>query len=133
MADSLNKQGQSDVGVTLEDQQMINLFSRSNIHFLDAKEKIKDITDQLENITEAEQEVELLDEDLSVPIQIGQTFVHYSQEGTAEYLNQLKDKLQERLDDLQATATEKKETMTDLKTKLYAKFGNAINLESEEA
>lgn len=59
-------------------------------------------------------------------------FIHLSSEETQEYLESAKSKLQEEVKLLESQSGEVKALLGDLKVKLYAKFGNNINLEVEE-
>lgn len=59
-------------------------------------------------------------------------FIHLSSEETQEYLESAKSKLQEEVKLLESQSGEVKALLGDLKVKLYAKFGNNINLEAEE-
>lgn len=59
-------------------------------------------------------------------------FIHLSSEETQEYLENAKSKLQEEVKSLESQSGEVKALLGDLKVKLYAKFGNNINLEAEE-
>lgn len=59
-------------------------------------------------------------------------FIHLSSEETQEYLESTKSKLQEEVKLLESQSGEVKALLGDLKVKLYAKFGNNINLEAEE-
>ncbi|KAM7444120.1 Prefoldin subunit 4 [Porites harrisoni] len=63
---------------------------------------------------------------------IGEVFIHLSSEETQEYLEIAKSKLQEEVKLLESQSGEVKALLGDLKVKLYAKFGNNINLEAEE-
>ena len=59
-------------------------------------------------------------------------FIHLSSEETQEYLESAKSKLQDEVKLLESQSGEVKALLRDLKVKLYAKFGNNINLEAEE-
>ena len=59
-------------------------------------------------------------------------FIHLSSEETQEYLESAKSKLQEEVKLLESQSGEVKALLGALKVKLYAKFGNNINLEAEE-
>ncbi len=49
-----------------------------------------------------------------------------------EKLEEAKDKVKKDIEAIEAECTNIKTLMSDLKTQLYAKFGNSINLEAEE-
>ena len=55
-----------------------------------------------------------------------------SQDDVQDTLEQEKDKIDLEVTKLEEKSGEIKSQMSDLKTHLYAKFGNAINLEADE-
>ena len=55
-----------------------------------------------------------------------------SQDQVQSELDSRKEEVEVEVKLAEAKAAGLKEQMADLKTKLYAKFGNAINLEAEE-
>ena len=63
---------------------------------------------------------------------IGEVFIHLSSEETQDFLETAKSKLQEEIKTLDSQSGEVKSILGNLKVKLYAKFGNNINLEAEE-
>ena len=69
---------------------------------------------------------------LQVPYQVGEVFVYLSQDKVQSELDARKEEVEVEVKVAEAKAAALKEQMADLKTKLYAKFGNAINLEAEE-
>ena len=66
-------------------------------------------------------------------MKIGEVFVHFEQDDTAPYLDQLQEKMEKQVRELEAEAATVKETMSGLKGRLYAKFGNSINLEADDS
>ena len=74
----------------------------------------------------------LEDDDEKIPYQIGEVFVYMTQDEVQETLDKTKDNLTGEVAKLEEKATDIKSQMSDLKTHLYAKFGNAINLEADE-
>lgn len=54
-----------------------------------------------------------------------------SEEAT-ELIEKAKETVQEEITKLESQADDHKGVLSDLKVKLYAKFGNNINLEAEE-
>lgn len=117
--------------VTFEDQKKINMFAQRNIELNELKAKLADIKKKLENIEDAENEIMMLDDEGDdIPFQIGEVFVENSPEATQELLDKLRDMLKQRAEDLESKEGEIVGIMKDLKTHLYAKFGDNINLES---
>jgi len=127
------KEESGDVSVTRDDQGMINAFSRHNVRHVEITDKLTDLKKQLVNINEAKEELELQLEEGQVPVKIGEVFVHFEQDNTTPYLDALQDKLEKQVKELEAEASTVKENMSGLKGRLYAKFGNSINLESDES
>ena len=64
--------------------------------------------------------------------QIGEVFINSSLENTNKMLDNAKEVQHSDIADLEKKAETHKEVLNDLKVKLYAKFGNSINLEAEE-
>jgi len=64
--------------------------------------------------------------------QIGEVFVHLSHGETMDRLAAAKSTLQAEMAELEKRCTEHRQTLSDLKIQLYAKFGNNINLEAED-
>ena len=63
--------------------------------------------------------------------QIGEVFMHMSEEETQEALEKAKERLQEELTKLKTSAETTEGVMTQLKVQLYSKFGDSINLEAD--
>lgn len=76
-------------------------------------------------------ELELADEDEAVRYKIGDAFVHVSASEAIEKVEKDSDKLGLALEDVKQQIDGVQENMEALKKELYAKFGNAINLEKE--
>lgn len=72
------------------------------------------------------------DDTAPIPYRIGEVFIHLSSEETQDFLETAKSKLQEEIKTLDSQSGEVKSILGNLKVKLYAKFGNNINLEAEE-
>ncbi|KAK9476233.1 Prefoldin subunit-domain-containing protein [Lipomyces japonicus] len=118
-----------DVQVSWEDQQKINLFSKLNARLSNLEEVEKNTKDQKEYLEEVSTEIELIDEDELVQYKIGEAFYWLKQAEVVEKLEQDTEKSEAELDDITTKMTSIKEQMESLKLALYAKFGNAINLE----
>jgi prefoldin subunit 4 len=123
----------SDVCVTFEDQQKINLFARTNAKLQDVKEELEAKKKDVQNLEDAESELGLiLDDEELIPNQIGEVFVHCTQADTLERLRQSKATLQTEMSAMEDKCTDYKQILTGLKAQLYAKFGNNINLEADD-
>ncbi|XP_060832367.1 prefoldin subunit 4 [Bombus pascuorum] len=125
-------QPDSDVYITYEDQQKINKFARQNAKMDDLKEELKVKQNELKNLEDACDEIVLLDEDAKIPYYIGEVFIYEDLEKTQNYLDEIKEKKKKEIFNLESKCVDLKNIITELKTQLYAKFGNRINLEAEE-
>ena len=63
---------------------------------------------------------------------MGEVFFFLSQDEVQTELDAKKDQLEKETAEIEAKMEDIRGQMTDLKTHLYAKFGNAINLENDE-
>ncbi|XP_075224859.1 prefoldin subunit 4 [Lycorma delicatula] len=126
-------QPDSDVHITFEDQQKINKFAQYNAQMEDCKEELKSKLNELKNLEDAAEELELtLDEGGKIPFLIGEVFIYQSLEDTQSSLADAKSQLQKSIQEVEEKCSSLKSTMATLKTQLYAKFGNHINLEADE-
>ena len=64
--------------------------------------------------------------------QIGEVFVMAPMDEANEMLEETKQKLETEIKNLDSKCEDHKKVLSDLKVKLYAKFGNNINLEADE-
>merc|ERR1719357_1859570 len=105
-----------DVHISLEDQQKINKFARHN-------QRLEDIKDV--------EEFSLTSEDgEKISYMVGEIFVKETPDDVLSLLDNKKTDIKAEIKVLEEQATSIKGVMTDLKTHLYAKFGDAINLEA---
>merc|ERR1712086_256005 len=118
-----------DVDVAREDQQRINLFGRLNNKKHSLEERIKELKEKLNNYEDAQTEMMLLDDDCDVKFLMGDTFSMYEPDQANEMLEAEMEDLQKEMEGEEEALTKIQEQMSDLKTKLYAKFGKSINLE----
>lgn len=125
-------QPDSDVHITYDDQQKINKFARQNAKLEDYKEELKLKQNELKNLEDACDELTLADDDVKIPYYIGEVFVYQDIEKTQNCLENAKEKKKAEIASLESKCDELKSLMSELKTQLYAKFGNHINLEREE-
>nr|SVE75518.1 EOG090X0JBP [Daphnia dolichocephala] len=123
----------SDIHITLEDQQKINRFARHNAKWEELRDDLKNKKGDLQNLEDASDDLLLVeDESAPIPFVVGEVFVHFNMEETKEKLEEAKNKVNKDIEAIEAECTNIKAMMSDLKTQLYAKFGNSINLEAEE-
>ncbi len=76
-------------------------------------------------------ELELADEHELVRYKVGDAFVHVSASEAIEKVEKESEKLGLGLEDVKQQIDVVQGKMEELKKELYAKFGNAINLEKE--
>lgn len=84
-----------------------------------------------EYLDDVAMELELADEDEPVRHKIGDAFVHIPVSEAMERVEKDSAKLGLALEDIESEINSTQEKMTELKKALYAKFGNAINLERD--
>jgi prefoldin subunit 4 len=112
-----------------EDQQRINEFSKLNGRLAVYDQTLKEQRAEKEFLDDVSMELELIDEDEKVQYKIGDAFVFLPQSEVMERLAEATGKLNSELDHTEELVSETEKQMDDLKRNLYAKFGNAINLE----
>merc|ERR1719313_754908 len=115
------------IDVTKEDQLMINSFNRANNRKHELLELIKKQKEQLSNLEDAQTELMLLDDHESFMFAIGDEFVRH--DNIDEQLEALIESGNAKVAKYEGELKDKLKAMDELKTKLYAKFGNSINLE----
>ncbi|KAI8104279.1 hypothetical protein M9434_002839 [Picochlorum sp. BPE23] len=116
------------VHVTLEDQQNINTFSRLNSQLQEIRSKLTAKKRVVEDLEEAGNEAMLVDDDV-VPFVVGECFVRLPQEDVESKIEELKGAAEAEVASCEREMETIVASMNDLKTQLYAKFGNTINLE----
>ncbi|XP_003385722.1 PREDICTED: prefoldin subunit 4-like [Amphimedon queenslandica] len=120
-----------DMVVLFEDQQKINLFAKKNSLLNDIKDQITEKERIFKNVEDAADELILFDDDQMVPYEIGEVFVLLSLEEAQQKLEDYKLELQKELDKLKEQASSIEELLSKVKSQLYAKFGDNINLEAD--
>ena len=108
----------------------INTFSRANMRAHDLRRDIKRLTDELDALQDAQQ---LIDESFGEGLKlfIGEALVDVDEETAQSYQERLVEEKSEELDQLKDNLEETESEMKNLKSYLYARFGNSINLEEE--
>ena len=127
------KQADKEVHISLEDQQKINKFARLNSRLEDLKDELKSKKAEIQTLEDASTDLMMLDDDdEKVPYQVGEVFVHLTQDECQQKIEETKDNLAEAVKSVNSKAEVIREEMSGLKSQLYAKFGSAINLEADE-
>ena len=125
-----------DVHISLEDQQKINKFARQNQRLEDLKDELKSKKNEIQTLNDAATDVEELsltcDEGEKVPYLVGEIFVMESPDDVLGLLETKKSEIENEIETLEDQANSIKNVMSELKSHLYAKFGDAINLEADD-
>ncbi|KAG0312091.1 hypothetical protein BGZ99_009728 [Dissophora globulifera] len=122
---------EGDIQVSWQDQQNINTFSKHNARFQDLEETYEAKKTEKEYLDDLAMELELADEDEPVRYRIGEAFVSLSLEAAQERIAKTQGELDKEIEALKGQMDEAVEKMDELKKVLYARFGNAINLEKD--
>ncbi len=128
-ASSLND---DDVHIKYEDQSKINKFAINNTKLHEFQDDLAEKKKQLQNINEAIEELVLFDDSEIIPFQYGEVFTRLNVQDANAELEKAKSDIEREISDLDDKVGSTKKLLADLKTQLYAKFGNKINLEENE-
>ncbi|KAI7835155.1 Prefoldin beta-like protein [Kickxella alabastrina] len=115
--------------VKWEDQNRINQFSKLSTRMDRLEDEYKAQKTEKEYLDDLAMEIELLDEDEAVPYKIGDAFVMLTLEAAQERVEKDKTAIDVQVEDLDSQISQVSSEMEELKKMLYAKFGQAINLE----
>ncbi|KAI3381213.1 hypothetical protein SNEBB_009837 [Seison nebaliae] len=120
----------SSIEVKLEDQERINHFSKIIHDNGILEERIKTLEKELSGLTNAQNELMLLDDDEEIDVQASSgTLIKYSVGVFAKYFDQEEQKLKSEIRNFNRQMNKNNETASTLRATLYAKFGNTIRLE----
>ena len=112
------------------------ILNRHNQRLEDIKDELKLKETELVTLGDASNDVEefsLTSEDgEKIPYMVGEIFVKETPDDVLTLLDNKKTEIKAEIKVLEEQDTSIKGVMTDLKTHLYAKFGDAINLEADE-
>ncbi|KAJ2609090.1 hypothetical protein H4S08_004191 [Coemansia sp. RSA 1365] len=125
----LQREEERKAEVTWEDQQHINQFSKLNGRAERLDEEYKQQKEEAEYLSDLVMELELLDEDEPVLYKIGEAFIEFTLEKAQARVEKDKERIDQRVADLNSQMSSVEFEMDELKKKLYGKFGKAINLE----
>ncbi|CAB4257241.1 similar to Saccharomyces cerevisiae YNL153C GIM3 Subunit of the heterohexameric cochaperone prefoldin complex which binds specifically to cytosolic chaperonin and transfers target proteins to it [Maudiozyma barnettii] len=117
------------VQVTLADQKKINEFSKLIMRKDVCEADLAQQRQEKEYLEDVSLEIELIDEDEKVQYKIGELFVFLKQSEVVEQLEKDGEVIDEKIENLESRETEINERLATLKSDLYAKFGDNINLE----
>ncbi|KAL6948536.1 hypothetical protein ACO0QE_001004 [Hanseniaspora vineae] len=117
------------VQVTYEDQLKINEFSKLILQKDDVDKSLTQEKTEKEYLDDILLEIELLDEDEYMNYKIGESFLLMKQKKIVRQLNKDLSKIESKIESLESKNSDIMEKLQNLKTALYVKFGNNINLE----
>ncbi|EGT46533.1 CBN-PFD-4 protein [Caenorhabditis brenneri] len=120
--------------VSAEDQALLNKFARSYQTQTQLKADLKEAKTLIENVTEASDEILLLDDEdsTSIPCRIGSCFVHFNGDSLTEHLEGKKATAEKVVAEKTKELNTITEEMERIKKVLYGKFGDQINLDAED-
>ena len=124
-----------EVHVEYADQQNINKFARNNAKLTELKEEIEAKRKELTSLSDAREaldELAILSDVSSAPLLVGETFLIESTDDIFSSLDTRKNKIEKEIDEIQQRMQTIQNLLSDLKVKLYGKFGKSINLENDE-
>ncbi|KAF9585619.1 hypothetical protein BGW38_001528 [Lunasporangiospora selenospora] len=124
-------QEEGDIQVSWKDQENINAFSKHNAKLQDLEETYEIKKTEKEYLDDLAMELELADEDEPVRYRIGDAFISLSLEAAQERISKSQEELDKEIGELKTQMDQAVEKMDELKKVLYARFGNAINLEKD--
>ncbi|KAL1921177.1 uncharacterized protein VTP21DRAFT_10893 [Calcarisporiella thermophila] len=127
----LKEDEEVEVEVSWEDQKNINTFSKLNAKIDDLEDEYQKKKQEKEYLDDLSTELELADEDEPVKYRVGDAFVHLSLSQAQERIEQEQASLDQQIEALGREIENVRGRMTELKTVLYGKFKNAINLEKD--
>nr|AQS22571.1 putative prefoldin subunit 4 [Pseudodiaptomus poplesia] len=125
-----------DVHISLEDQQKINKFARLNQQPEDIKDEIKSGKSEMQTLKDAVNDVEefqlTCEDGEQIPYQIGEIFLMEDPEAVISLVKEKQIEIEAQSKLLDEKSLSIKGVMSDLKTHLYAKFGDSINLDDTD-
>ena len=96
----------------------------------DLRNQVKKLKEELDNLQDAQQ---LVEESFGEGLKlfVGEALVDVDEDTANSYLEKVTDQKQEDLENAKDQLEEMEAEMKNLKSFLYARFGNSINLEEE--
>eukprot|EP00923_Selenidium_pygospionis_P056460 GHVN01098517.1.p3 GENE.GHVN01098517.1~~GHVN01098517.1.p3 ORF type:complete len:124 (+),score=26.97 GHVN01098517.1:740-1111(+) len=118
------------VNVSSEDQERINAFSCLNQKHQSLGASIDALKEDLRKLDDADEEMVVTMHTEDLMMKLGECFVNLTDEEISQRLEKDRAEKKEVLEKLHKQQEEVSEEMGRLKVKLYATFGNSINLEA---
>lgn len=120
---------QNNTQVTYEDQQKINEFSKLIMRKDTIEQELSNQRQEKEYLDDVSLDIELIDEDEYVKYKVGELFLSLKQMEVVEMLEKDTEVIDSKIEDLEEKESDLTSRIKELKTALYAKFGDNINLE----
>ncbi|CUS22357.1 LAQU0S05e03554g1_1 [Lachancea quebecensis] len=127
--DLLPEGKKNTVQVLYEDQQKINEFSKLIMRKDVINQELAHYKQEKGYLDDVALEIELIDEDEQIQYRIGEAFVFMKQSEVVDQLEKDAEVLDQKIEELEDADSEIDSRTSELKTVLYAKFGDNINLE----
>ncbi|KAG1677947.1 hypothetical protein FOA52_001365 [Chlamydomonas sp. UWO 241] len=118
----------SAIQINLEDQKRINTFSRLNARVHEFEAQLKAKKKLLEDLEDAENELMLSDEE-TIKFIVGDCFVHLEKDSADDRLASITGDTKSEIADISKQIKGTQEQLAELKSVLYGKFKDTINLE----
>ena len=119
----------NNTNVSYDDQQKINKFWMLIMRKDTLEQELLQQRQEKEYLDDAALEIELIDEDEFIKYKVGMIFLHLKQSEVVEQLEKDMELVDSVIDELENEENAVDSQIKDLKTSLYAKFGDNINLE----
>lgn len=119
----------TDVTITFEDQTNINQFSKLNACLHELEYEIMTIENKMKNLDDAYAETMILDDDDIISYAVGDCFVKIKVSQSTKLIGNEKLLLETTLKDYGERKVSIKSTLSSLKSILYGRLGQNINLE----
>lgn len=120
-----------DIEVSKEDQSNINNFSKLNQRFHEKNNELLARDTILEELDDASTELELIDDEGDLRLKFGECFIRVDVDTCKDYVEKLQESTKAERAELKTTVEDLVKKMNKLKSSLYGKFGNSIQLEED--
>ncbi|OEH76314.1 prefoldin subunit protein [Cyclospora cayetanensis] len=119
----------SEIDVSEEAQKRLCRFSYLSHSIGTMEERLAVLKKKITALSDASEEVEVSFTDDDLWIKVGECYVQQSADGVQEHLSAAQEETRAELRKLDNTLAAYRSEMLELKAKLYAEFGNRVNLD----
>jgi len=123
------KDPESETEVRLQDQEKINEFGKLNNRLMEITAEMKQSKTDLELLQDASGDLEMLI-DGNASLLIGEAFIEVNEDYANEYLSKKIKIIEDRMSSFESETKTINTRQAELKKDLYARFGDAIQLEA---